>query len=1344
MTGPDGESRSSVRLDQISRQFADPPKDFSPVPIWWWSADRLDRARLRWQLERFAEGGIYNLIILNLAPTGPLYGSDADDPPFLSEEWWHIFEGVCADAEEVGVRLWFYDQLGFSGANLQGVVVHADPSAAGQWLESLVVEGEGPLELNCPAEGTPLAAAATPIDGEGRAAGESSTLPIQGHRVIAAAGGRQRLRLVYAVTRGFDYFSANACRQLLDTVHGALERRVGHFFGKVIVGSFQDELPSLPTWGRAFGRAFQARKGYDIVPLLPALWDGVGPEAERLRVDFHEVRAELAEEAFFRPLFDWHERHRLLCGFDQQGPARAGQPRASVQLYADYLKTHRWYTVPGSDHHGEAKIHSSLAHLYNRPRVWIESFHSSGWGGTLEETFDWLLPWLRAGANLYNPHAVYYSTRGGWWEWAPPSTCWRQPYWRHYPLFSRAVSRLCYLLSQGDHVCELGVVFPTATVQSSMTPAGAVTPAGQAAHDAYLALVGSMFWNDMRPGVLDRDRRDFDVLDEDSIQRAEVVQGRLQIGAERYRAIVLPAVTVLEAATAAMLCRFVEGGGLLIAIGAQPELAVDGDPSALAELQRLFQAGRCRQVEGPEDLPQALADLPRQVDAPVPTLLRRIGDFQVLFVPAASPMATRQDASGSWLRVNYSFDPERYQRPMQIFLRGVQSALELWDPLSGERRPLPATLSAEGVTVEIPFDNGPAALLVWSAAQDAPSVEASAAAPAAETPLPVRFQPWQSEIVPTMDNRYGDFTKPNFAGSPPVQTWLFEHRAEQPGEDGVQAGWFADVNAEGWEPVKATFAVWAWRLGPQPAGKLPTPPASLAAGSDPLGVAAWQPVAYSLARGINHDAIHHYTLGPKGHVPEEFLDFGVVQAGQGVQLRTTIWAEAAGDTHLAIGAPAVKSVWLNGEAIGGDQPGYLWIEPVRLRAGTNLLEIRLVADEETSLRAYWALVQDAERFVRPEWMLSADAPHKDSLLRFTRTFRLPFEPAQAVLQVGADTPCRILVNGEEIGRQGGFDPYHTSTRIHPHTLHNLRQGGNQVTIEVQDMGAPTAVLVDGRVVTEDGRVALWISDGRWQAQRDDGPRMPVRLRRSQRPGNHGIGDPAFAHLWRRAHPLPAAGWLEDAPEENVVMPVTPDPFAGQARAAWLRWTLPPGAIEMSVPINEQARLWVDGQEVSWSGGSVSLPQSDRARRTAMMRVEPERGAGGGGVLTGPVTYTMGSGPIELGHWSEQGLASYSGGVRYRSSFALDQKPAGAVVLDLGQVRGTAEVWVNGVSAGTRIWSPYRLDITDAVQPGENRVEVLVLNTLAPYLAAHSPTHYTFPIQMQSGLVGPVRVVAHAE
>jgi hypothetical protein len=79
------------------------------------------------------------------------------------------------------------------------------------------------------------------------------------------------------------------------------------------------------------------------------------------------------------------------------------------------------------------------------------------------------------------------------------------------------------------------------------------------------------------------------------------------------------------------------------------------------------------------------------------------------------------------------------------------------------------------------------------------------------------------------------------------------------------------------------------------------------------------------------------------------------------------------------------------------------------------------------------------------------------------------------------------------------------------------------------------------------------------------------------------------------------------------------------------------------------------------------------------------------------------------------------------------------VLDLGRVRGTAEVIVNGRTVGTRVCSPYRFDVTDGVRPGGNEIEIVVFGTLAPYLDAVSPTHFVFPGQRMSGLLGPVRL-----
>jgi hypothetical protein len=54
----------------------------------------------------------------------------------------------------------------------------------------------------------------------------------------------------------------------------------------------------------------------------------------------------------------------------------------------------------------------------------------------------------------------------------------------------------------------------------------------------------------------------------------------------------------------------------------------------------------------------------------------------------------------------------------------------------------------------------------------------------------------------------------------------------------------------------------------------------------------------------------------------------------------------------------------------------------------------------------------------------------------------------------------------------------------------------------------------------------------------------------------------------------------------------------------------------------------------------------------------------------------------------------------------------------------------------RLAPPFTFDLTDSVHPGDNEIEVEVLNTLANYMSA-GPTKYVYPGQTVSGLLGPV-------
>ncbi len=1323
--------------DSLFASFQHANPEFSPCPLWWWSGDSLDPERLKWQLERYREGGVWNLVVINLAPSGPLYGHFADDPPFMSEPWWAIFRTVCEHARQLGMRIWFYDQIGFSGANIQGQIIGRNAGFAGETIERITVDVNGAESIQCPTGGSPVFATARRLDDVGQPFGEPESLPIRDGIATWPDAGKTRLSLFYSAPRGFDYFNVEACGVLLDTIHGEFERRAGDYFSDVIVGSFQDELPPMPQWSADFASEFERINGYEILPWLNGLWEDLGGHERRIRHDYHATRAALAERAFFKPLFEWHEQRGLTVGVDQQNPARAGDPKGTVGIYADYLKTHRWFNAPGSDHHGEAKIHSSLAHLYGRRRVWIESFHTSGWGGTIEETFDWLVPWLRAGANLYNPHATYYSTRGSWFEWAPPSTDWRQPYWAHYRTFADAVARLSWLLSTGKHECDVGVVFPTATIQSGLGLDGVASRDAERAHSEYLALVGRMVWFDQQTGTLDSIGIDYDILDDDSIATAVVEDGRLRIAGESYRTIILPSCTVLEQATAEALVEFAELGGEILALGEAPKLVAQSSvPGSLSdghaggassaalprqgEADRLLERLHAQIIDiDTEELRTRLSRSPALVKAPVPTLVRRIDQATVVFVPGAFPGASR--ISG-WPVASIDFDRSAYSGEMTISVRGVQGIPEQWNPFLGTRTgvaPSRCRETPDGVEVDIPFDGAPCAVLVWGTSEKlAPPNVTAAAQVIAELE-----EVWDVEIIPTLDNRWGDFTFPASDTSFPVQQWTFD----RVGGDYAKPA-----------PAMATFGPRAQWLGPgQPAAL-----AHIAAD------APWKIASWSLSRGIYKDPLHKNHLGPAGHVPEEFMDFGFVANGEAVRIRSSFMVdEDAGYVGwFVIGAAAVKRLWIDGREIEiepDENIRYQTVIPVVLDPGMHSVDILLITRYDLTLRAWMALVSDMEISRRPDILMVEGDSDLETSARFAKTLTIAHEVRSAMLQVGTRGPARISLDDREIGRQGGFLPYGDGSSIQRYDITEfLTTGDHELAVTIKGTATAIRLVIDGVIQTASPLNDQWImTDPTWIVTRETGPAVAAI-------DPEPPGDPQLLHLRQRPHPLPGAAWLEGAAADTgIVRPTVwfADPASTTER---LRCVVPPGALKAVIPVVGHATAMLDGDLLGeWEGTAgtpwiVSLPGPERMGRVLELSVDTVPGFTVGAVLSGPIEYEVGPGRMPTGDWEQLGLADYSGMVSYRQQVLLPELPLhGSVFLDLGNVRGSAEVNVDGQAVGTCVVAPFRVEITNQLREatGPVNIEIIVANTLGPYQKAVSPTPFVFPGQTVSGLFGPVRI-----
>lgn len=100
------------------------------------------------------------------------------------------------------------------------------------------------------------------------------------------------------------------------------------------------------------------------------------------------------------------------------------------------------------------------------------------------------------------------------------------------------------------------------------------------------------------------------------------------------------------------------------------------------------------------------------------------------------------------------------------------------------------------------------------------------------------------------------------------------------------------------------------------------------------------------------------------------------------------------------------------------------------------------------------------------------------------------------------------------------------------------------------------------------------------------------------------------------------------------------------------------------------------------------------------------------------------------------LPEFSGIVRYKTTFDLNEKCSESCYLDLGMVYETVSVWINGMKAAEKICPPYHFPIEPGLlKKTGNTLVVEVTNTLAKRLGQNCFDRYQ--PQEPTGLIGPV-------
>ena len=907
--------------------FRMPPPGYGEVAFYWWLGDPLTRERLKWHLDLLADKGISGLQV-NYAHSdkgGRSWGlTFPSEPALFSKPWWDLFGWFLSQARQRGMAASLSDYtLGWAGNGWYfDEILRDHPDMHGRVLESRGRECSGPGRCAWPLGVQPLTINAyRHVDGKNSAepAVDLSKYVADGALQWDAPPGTWRLIEVHVKEEpvSIDPMHPLSGKQMIAKFFQRFEDRNPGQSGRGLNFFFSDELSFGVRgwlWSKEFAREFQKRKGYDIVPELAALFEDVGPRTPKIRLDYSDVMVTLEEENYFRPLYEWHRSRGMLYGCDHGGRGR------DVTEFGDYFRTQRWMTGPGNDQPGlqsdviKNKVSSSISHLYQRPRTWLEGYYGSGWGTTTAQIVDATWRNFVQGQNLLTLHGLYYSTHGGWWEWAPPCNHFHMPYWNHMGEFLHAVERMSYALSQGFHRADVAVVYPVAAMEAG--------PGGKESVNTAFDIGQHLYGK----GI------DFDFIDFESLARSKVEGPELNVSGEAYRALVIPAMQTVRYSTIEKALEFQRRGGVVILAGALPQASdrAGRDDRALDDIVRELAAA-----------PGARATLPVDVERRVNTAFPR--DFVCRTGGAPSPNVLHRKPGQRDIYMVYGA-----ARGTECEFRST-GRVELWNPWDGTTSPLQVIdQSAEVTRVRMPLESTEAQLIVFNPGQPLRG-------PSNPEPKPVIVPvsgPWEFELKPTLDNRYGDYRLPVETRMIGPEARRFRYSDEAPGSASWSDPKFDD---SAWRRTTVSYGPRFWKLGPLPAEMDRELERGLATGDsiDPSQTVTsagrsyqWTPYEFSMRWGLENDPGHQGYHGLKEEVPGEMIALGKIilksttteytaeDGGTRYYLATTVLADHNMVARVDVQGNPPSGAWVNGKSI------IPTTSSVGLKGGQNVLLLR--------------------------------------------------------------------------------------------------------------------------------------------------------------------------------------------------------------------------------------------------------------------------------------------------------------------------------------------------------------------------------------------------------------------
>jgi hypothetical protein len=312
-----------------------------------------------------------------------------------------------------------------------------------------------------------------------------------------------------------------------------------------------DWTPNLPA-------EFKKRRGYDLLPHLAELVGGGSPKAATIRHDYGETLTELVNENYLTQINHWAIAHRTKFRSQTYGePAVSFSSQNLVGLAEGEGPQWRgWSTLRWASSANHVFQHNVTS---GETFTWLHSpvFRATPLDMKAEADIDFIM-----GENQLIFHGWPYSPpqieEPGWSLYAAAVFNDHNPWSPVMPAVTGYITRISYLLRQGEPANQVEILLPTDDAWAGFIPAH-VSVSGAMQHLIPARLI---------PTILSAGYN-FDFIDSDAINRAGI----------HCQVLVVPPTDRIPLETLKRIKAFIALGGKVISIDHSPSITPNGEIS---------------------------------------------------------------------------------------------------------------------------------------------------------------------------------------------------------------------------------------------------------------------------------------------------------------------------------------------------------------------------------------------------------------------------------------------------------------------------------------------------------------------------------------------------------------------------------------------------------------------------------------------------------------------------------------------------------------------------------------------------------------------------------------------